>query len=80
MAQLHSCADLKEACRLPVRVQKQQAQELAVNAAYSAGDDRQAVQLTAMIPPCPGCLQLGEAVLRSGASSSAQRPRGSAGS
>ena len=33
--------DDDEACRFPVRVQKQQAQQLAVNAASSAGDGRQ---------------------------------------
>ena len=42
--------DLKEASRLPVRVQKQQAHQLAMDAACSAGDGRQEVQVTAMVP------------------------------
>ena len=42
--------DLKEAYRLLVRVQKQQAQQLAMDAAGSAGDGRQEVQVTAMVP------------------------------
>ena len=42
--------DLKEAYRLLVRVQKQQAQQLAMNAPGSAGDGRQEVQVTAMVP------------------------------
>ena len=46
--------DFKEACQLTVRVQKQQAQQLAMNAPGSAGDGRQEVQVTAMVPiPLP---------------------------
>ena len=42
--------DLKEACRLPVRMQKQRAQQLAMNATGCAGDGRQEVQVPAMVP------------------------------
>ena len=42
--------DLKKARRLPVRVEEQQAQQLAMNPPRSAGDGRQEVQLTAMVP------------------------------
>ena len=36
--------------RLPVRVEEQQAQQLAMNPPRSAGDGRQEIQLTAMVP------------------------------
>ena len=42
--------NLKEARRLPVRVEEQQAQQLAVNPPRSAGDGRQEIQPTAMVP------------------------------
>ena len=42
--------NLEEARRLPVRVEEQQAQQLAVNPPRSAGDGRQEIQLTAMVP------------------------------
>ena len=42
--------NLKEARRLPVRVEEQQPQQLGVNPPKSAGDGRQEVQLTAMVP------------------------------
>ena len=42
--------NLKEARRHPVRVEEQQAQQLAMNPPRSAGDGRQEIQLTAMVP------------------------------
>ena len=42
--------DLEKARRLPVRVEEQQAQQLAMNPPRSAGDGRQEIQLTAMVP------------------------------
>ena len=42
--------NLEEARRLPVRVEEQQAQQLAMNPPRSAGDGRQEIQLTAMVP------------------------------
>ena len=42
--------NLEEAGRLPVRVEEQQAQQLAMNPPRSAGDGRQEIQLTAMVP------------------------------
>ena len=42
--------ELEKARRLPVRVEEQQAQQLAVNPPRSAGDGRQEIQLTAMVP------------------------------
>ena len=42
--------DLEQARRLPVRVEEQQAQQLAMNPPRSAGDGRQEIQLTAMVP------------------------------
>ena len=47
---VHVFKDLEKARRLPVRVEEQQAQELAVNPSRSAGDGRQEIQLTAMVP------------------------------
>ena len=87
--------DLKEACRLPVRVQKQQARNgcglkcwrWPVRSPVDGGDyDTAPCTLQSCVAPshqgpCPGCL--GEERLRSiasAASSSAQHPRGSAGS
>ena len=42
--------NLEEARRLPVRVEEQQAQQLAMNPPRSAGDGRQEIQLTAVVP------------------------------
>ena len=42
--------DLEQARRLPVRVEKQQAQQLAMNPPRSAGNGRQEIQLTVMVP------------------------------
>ena len=42
--------NLEEARRLPVRVEEQQTQQLAMNPPRSAGDGRQEIQLTAMVP------------------------------
>ena len=42
--------NLEEARRLPVRVEEQQAQELAMNPPRGAGDGRQEIQLTAVVP------------------------------
>ena len=42
--------NLEEASRLPVRVEEQQAQQLAMNPPRSAGDCRHEIQLTAMVP------------------------------
>ena len=53
--------NLEEARRLPVRVEEQQAQQLAMNPPRSAGDGRQEIQLTAMGPSGPeyrGCYAL----------------------
>ena len=47
---VHIFKDLEKAHRLPVRVEEQQAQQLAVNPPRSAGDGRQEIQLTAMVP------------------------------
>ena len=47
---VHIVKDLEKAHRLPVRVEEQQAQQLAVNPPRSAGDGRQEIQLTAMVP------------------------------
>ena len=47
---VHIFKDLEKARRLPVRVEEQQAQQLAVNPPRSAGDGRQEIQLTAMVP------------------------------
>ena len=47
---VHIVKDLEKAHRLPVRVEEQQAQQLAVNPPRSAGDGRQEIQLTAMAP------------------------------
>ena len=52
--------NLKEARRLPVRVEEQQPQQLGVNPPRSAGDGRQEIQLTAMVPielPVVPCLR-----------------------
>ena len=57
---VHIFKDLEKARRLPVRVEEQQAQQLAVNPPRSAGDGRQEIQLTAMVPielPVLGNLQ-----------------------
>ena len=90
---VHIVKDLEKARRLPVRVEEQQAQQLAMNPPRSAGDGRQEIQPTAMVPiELPSTLQSclppsrrgpcpggrGEGALRSCASSLAQRPRGSA--
>ena len=50
--------DLEKARRLPVRVEEQQAQQLAMNPPGSAGDGRQEIQLTAMVQPELPVLQL----------------------
>ena len=42
--------DLEKARRLPVRVEEKQAQQLGVDPPRSAGDGRQEIQLTAMVP------------------------------
>ena len=42
--------DLEKARRLPVRVEEQQAQQLGEDPPRSAGDGRQEIQLTAMVP------------------------------
>ena len=47
---VHIVKDLEKARRLPVRVEEQQAQQLAMNPPRSAGDGRQEIQLTAMVP------------------------------
>ena len=57
---VHIFKDLEKARRLPVRVEEQQAQQLAVNPPRSAGDGRQEIQLTAMVPielPVVPCLR-----------------------
>ena len=55
---VHIVKDLEKARRLPVRVEEQQAQQLAVNPPRSAGDGRQEIQLTAMVQPELPVLQL----------------------
>ena len=47
---VHIVKDLEKARRLPVRVEEQQAQQLAMNPPRGAGDGRQEIQLTAMVP------------------------------
>ena len=42
--------NFEEASRFPVRVEEQQAQQLAMNPPRSAGDCRHEIQLTAMVP------------------------------
>ena len=42
--------NVEKARRLPVRVEEQQAQQLAMNPPRSAGDCRHEIQLTAMVP------------------------------